>query len=461
MNAQDQLYIVKLAMLQAGLQGAKALGGSLLKGMSAPVQKVFGLGQKAVGRVQQGAGVATNNPALLQQGTDLVAKGVARRAENGLRNGLGAVNKATGQANTLMDRVGRGVGMAAVGAPLAMAPFKIPELMGANSVDPTAVKEHAMASAQNRVNSHMQSLTDMPFMQRIQTALNPESFSQGILNNSQQFSDLYNNLSTGKPLNNPGIMSYLGSMNPFLGIDPVKQKVRYEMMNSMNKGAMEKEALMGALGTGAKLGWQGLKGKFMQGAGNLAAKIPSLAAKGENMFFKGMQHSDDAAKGLKNFTSKAPSLGQQYAAKGIHGAIMNPGKTALGLGGAALTPYFMASSYGAGQRSVYNNAQSDAEGMADYQFANEYSQPGFMGTLKRLGGAIMPETAQSYVNNKTYQTLHPQEQQQEQSQYTQQQPAGRSGVRWNGLPSFSSIFGAARIGSAILGGAPTTNSIGR
>lgn len=454
MNEQDQLYIVKLALLQAGLQGAKALGGSVLKGMAAPVKKVFGLGQKAVGRVQQGAGVATNNPQLLQQGTDLVAKGVATRGQYGLRNGLRAVNKATGQANTLMDRVGRGVGMAAVGAPLAMAPFKIPELMGANSVDPSVVKEHAMQSAQNRVNSHMQSLTDMPFMQRIQTALNPESFSHGILNNSQQFGDLYNDLSSGKPLNDPGIMSYLGSMNPFLGIDPVKQKVRYEMMNAMEKGAMEKEALMGALGQGAKLGWQGLKGKFMQGAGNLMAKMPSLASRGEDMFFKGMQHSDDAAAGLTNFAAKAPTLGQQYAAKGIHGAVMNPGKTALGLGGAALTPYFMASSYGDGQRSVYNNAQADAEGMADYQFANEYAQPGFMGTLKRLGGAIMPETAQSYVNNKTYQTLHPQDQQKYGQQPTPERPQ-----HWWARPGF--LVGAARVGHAVMGGPPTTDWIGK
>lgn len=101
-----------------------------------------------------------------------------------------------------------------------------------------------------------------------------------------------------------------------------------------------------------------------------------------------------------------PSVGQSMVGKGVYNAIANPFKTTLGVGGAALTPYMLASSYGNGQSSVYDNAVNAANGMADYQFTQQFAQPGMMGMGQRMMGAVMPGFAANYVNQQTGNSLY-------------------------------------------------------
>lgn len=424
MTSQEKLaaswaMMEKQAIFGAAVKGAVGNAGKWLankvgqrtftSGLAAPVSKLYGGVQKLYGRGQQAVAGLTNNQGLYNRGASNLMSGTAQRGAAGLRSGLQA-------PNPWSYRMGRGVGMAAIGAPLAMSSMQAATLAGANSVDPAVVAEYAKGQAHNRVNSRMQEFTNMPFMDRLRTAMDPSEFTNNILSNSAEFQGLNNDMQNGPPTA-PGMMGYMASFNPLLGRDPIKQQVLYNMFNKQGAyipALMAKEATgMGAIVRGAgSAGWQALKGWGRNALGKVQQKIPgtnplnAITNKGQ-----GTMAMNRAKKTMDTLMNPAaplpqPSVGQSMVGKGVYNAIANPFKTTLGVGGAALTPYMLASSYGNGQSSVYDNAVNAANGMADYQFTQQFAQPGMMGMGQRMMGAVMPGFAANYVNQQTGNSLY-------------------------------------------------------
>jgi hypothetical protein len=81
-------------------------------------------------------------------------------------------------------------------------------------------------------------------------------------------------------------------------------------------------------------------------------------------------------------------------ARGAYQVGRNPGTSAMAAGGMALMPAFMASEYKGGKNQVFDQAAQNARGMADMQFAHQYSNTN---PLMRWGAALMPGMAQKYV----------------------------------------------------------------
>lgn len=379
--SQSNNVMQKQALMKA--IGTLAARKGFLGGLAAPIpklvggmQKVYGRGQQGVAAVRQGLGSSTDdllkNP-LFQRGSQNVSAGRALREQAGFRAGLSA-------PNSLTHRLGRGIGGVALGAPLVLAPTTIAEYAGAANADPAFAEEYAKNMAYDRAQSRLGQFKNMPFMDRMKAVYDPQSFTSQLQmpeaeNLQQAMAD--NNL------NNPGILKYLASFNPFMGSasDVISQKVRSEMMRNMQpKEAGEKQAM-----------------------GLLAKAMPALRGIGTAFRRGGM-----ATKHNYNF---APSQKGPIWRTGLNRAAYevgkSPGTAALGLGGAALTPYFLGSSYDAGKNQVYDAAARDAMGMADLQLNEKFNQPGFMGGLGRAGMAIAPGMGSDMILQQIRQSMFP------------------------------------------------------
>lgn len=393
---------------------------NFLGGLMAPVSKLYGGVKKVVGLGQQGAAGLTNNSGLYAQGAKNVAQGAAQRADAAF---MPAIKKGPLPWGY---RAGRILGGATIGAPLFMAPFKGSEYMGAASADPSLVEGHAKAMAQDRISQRGTEFAAMPFMQRMQAAWNPEQFSNKILNSSPEALDVHSTLQQG-PTNNPGVMKYLASFNPFLGLDPIKQKVRHSVFTGMgiNKQGMDKsgqQLFSKFIAPAAKAGWKA----FRSAAPRTPAFNKSVGRRAVNKI-------------LMPAPGAAPAtVGQGMLTRGVYHAAANPVKTGLGVAGVASTPYFMNSSYNDGKRQVYATAADTATGLADLQFANQFSQPGMMNTGMRMGGAMFPGIMQDYINRQARNTLYQGGTQEVQA--PQQMPAAPQAPSW-----WNQIFGAEAV----------------
>jgi len=380
----------------SGQLAAKALGAlsslaakrNLVSGVAAPVsklvggmQKVYGRGQQGVAALRQGLGSSTDdllkNP-LFQRGAQNVSAGKALREQSGFLSGLRA-------PNPLQYRVGRGIGGLAIGAPLVLAPTTIAEYAGAANADPAFAEEYAKNMAYDRAESRLGQFKNMPFMDRMKAVYDPQSFTSQLQmpeaeNLQQAMAD--NNL------NNPGIMKYLASFNPFTGSpsDVISQKVRSEMMRNMQpKEAGEKQA-MGLLAK-AMPALRGMGQAFRQGRAAAKIKLPNQAPVWR--------------------TPPRTSIGRAGLNRAAYEVGKSPGSAALGLGGAAITPYFLGSSYDSGKNQVYNAAAENAMGMADLQLNEKFNQPGFMGGLGRAGMAIAPGMGSDMILQQIRQSMFP------------------------------------------------------
>lgn len=361
-----------------------------LGGLAAPVAKFQGGMQRMLGYGQQGVAKLRNLNAphasayrrdpLFQRGRANLQAGATTRQQNGFLSGLGS-GKSPGY------RVGRGVGAVALGAPLMSAPFVGAEYAGAATVDPATVQEYAKYMAQDRVNGRMQQFASMPFMQRMQTAWNPESFTQQVAESAPEAASLQQAMTTGGA-NNPGIMKYLNSFNPFSGSadDVIGQKVRATMLQGLQNGT-PKQATVGSLLTrfaapAARAGWNTLRGNSSAAGG-----LRSLS-------------------GILRGGAQPASKLQTSVAKGVYGLAANPSKALMPALGAGGMGYFMNNSFNGGRQSVYNHAGSNAQGMADLAFMERFNQPGFMGGATRFGAALAPGMAQNYVNKQMSNILY-------------------------------------------------------
>jgi len=379
--SQSDNLMQKQALMKA--IGTLAARKGFLGGFAAPIpkfvggiQKAYGRGQQGVATLRQGLGSSTDdllkNP-LFQRGSQNVSAGKALREQAGLFAGLKA-------PNTLSHRVGRGLGAVAIGAPLFNLPFTAASYAGAANADPELAKEYAKNMAYDRVAERLGQFENTPFLDRAKSIFNPQGFTQQF--QMPEAENLYESISNNN-LNNPGIMKYLASFNPFTGSpsDVIKQKVRSEMMRNMQpKEAGEKQAM-----------------------GLLAKAMPVLRGIG-TAFRRGRM----TTKHNYNFapTQKGPiwRTGLNRAAYEVG---KSPGNAALGLGGAVITPYFLGSSYNAGKNDVYDSAANDAMGMADLQLMEKFNQPGFMGGLGRTAMAIAPSMGKDMILKQIRQSMFP------------------------------------------------------
>lgn len=371
------------AAILKGVQNLASRKG-FLGGLAAPIPKLFGGIQKAYGRgqqgvaaVRQGLGSSTDdllkNP-LFQRGSQNVSAGRGLREQAGFRAGLSA-------PNSLTHRLGRGIGGVALGAPLMLAPSTIAEYAGAASADPAFAEEYAKNMAYDRAEERLGQFQNMPFLDRMKAVYDPQSFTQQL--QMPEAENLHQAMADNN-LNNPGILKYLSSFNPFMGStsDVISQKVRSEMMRNMQpKAASEKQAMQLLLNKAMPV-LRGMQTAFRRG---------------------GM-----ATKYNKNFTpSQKGPIWRTGLNRAAYEVGKSPGTAALGLGGAAITPYFLGSSYDSGKNQVYDAAARDAMGMADLQLMNKFNQPGFMGGLGRAGMAIAPGMGSDMILKQIRQSMFP------------------------------------------------------
>lgn len=399
----------KQAMSQvAKHMGALASRKDFLGGLLAPIpklfggmQKIYGRGQQGVAAVRQGLNSSTDdllkNPAF-QRGSQNVAAGKLLREQSGLRSGLKA-------PNTWKYRTGRGLGAVAIGAPLVNLPFAAAEYAGAANADPELAKEYAKNMAYDRVEERLGQFRNMPFLERAKTIFNPQGFTQQL--QMPEATDLYQHMSNNN-LNNPGIMKYLASFNPFMGSpsETINQKVRSEMMRYLQpKAASEKQAM--SLVNKAMPVLRGIGTAFRQG--RLAANTQHLPQLQPSRLPVSQYLSQLQPSSLP----KATPIWRDVLNRASYFTGKNPGTAALSLSPALITPYFLGSSYDAGKNQVYDSAANDAMGMADLGLMEKFNQPGFMGGLGRAGMAIAPGIGSDMILNQIRQSMFPEVNQQQ------------------------------------------------
>jgi hypothetical protein len=380
--------------------GAVAKGiGSLAKrqdfvgGLLAPLVKTYGGAQRAIGYGKQ-LPAAFKNPnatrnvlkkdKLFSEGAKNIQKGNQLRDQASLK-------KVLDPTNPLSYRLGRGLGAATIGAPIAVAPFTVPRYLGAASADPEVAKEYAKNVAYQRVQDRLKQFSGMSFLDRIQTAWSPERFTQNL--ESPEASSVYANLANND-VNNPGILKYLASFNPFMGSPEsiINQKIRSEILRNVqgNKEASvltKKTAYAGA----AKF-----LNKVLKPAYNFGKKTRGLAP---------------GAKLPRKVKPYDPFKGKSYF-EGLAGNYaLNMGKhpvlTPLTTLGTAYLPFGMAGSYQDGKQQVYDQAAETAAGLADLGFMEKFNQPGFMGGLGRTGMAVAPGMVSDMLLNQVRQSMFP------------------------------------------------------
>lgn len=358
-------------------------------GLAGPVVNAFGGLKRLVGRGRQIPAMYKDPKAtrdvlmkdkLFAQGAKDMRQGEALRDKANLFN---IFNK----DKSIGYRVGRGVGAVGVGAPLTLAPFTLSSYLGAANADPQLAQEYAKNMAYDRAESRLNQFSEMPFLDRIQSAWNPEKFSENL--RSPEAVDLHENLANNN-INNPGILKYLAGFNPFLSSpdDVIRQRIRSEVLRNMqgNKAASDSTKQANML---SQLFNKALKpayalGKKYRGRGT---KLP---------------------RAIKNYTG---TPGKTYLENIAERYAMNLGKnpimTPLATLGAAATPFGMYGSYQSGKNQVYDDAANTAMGLADLQLMEKFNQPGFMGGLSRAGMAIAPGMGRDMILNQIRQSMFP------------------------------------------------------
>jgi hypothetical protein len=392
-NQTEKQAFTHLAKGMGSLASRKDFIGGLL----APLVKTYGGLQRAVGYGKQLPAVMKNPNAtkgvlkkdkLFAQGSKDIQAGGALRQQSEL-------NKIFDSKTPLGYRAGRGLGAAAIGAPIALAPFTIPQYLGAASADPALAKEYAKNTAYDRVQERLNQFSEMPFLERIQTAWKPEKFTQNL--QAPEAASVYESLSDNN-INNPGILKYLSSFNPFLSNpdDVISQKVRSEILRNMQNGKEASDLTKQATAL------QNLFYKVLKPAYNYGKSTRGIAVGGK------------VPKKIKPYN---PHRGKSYV-QGLMGdaavlAGKHPVLSSLGALGVGLTPYSMYNSYQAGKDRVYNEAANTATGMADLGFMEKFNQPGFMGGLGRAGMAIAPGMGSDMILKQIRQSMFPEVNQQQ------------------------------------------------
>lgn len=333
-------------------------------GLAAPVVKLLGKGQRAYGWAQQGVAAARaggkatmqelQNSPLYMRGAQNAARGTSLRTRAGLQSGI------IGEGRSLGYRAGRGLGMVGIGAPIAMAPFTLASYAGAASADPAVAAEHAKNTALQRMEDRMSQFQAMPLLERIQTAWNPEKFTSQL--NMPEAGDLGTAMAENN-INNPGIMKYLTSFNPFFG-DPsevIQQKVRAEMMRALGQQQAKQASMFKKLMPGIRTAWR---------AGRIASKNPDSLP-------------------LAVVGGKTPAW-QSLINDGVYNVAKSPFTTPLTAAWAAAAPLALPGIYYSGQKSVYNQAAQDARGLVDMQMHSMFNTPGFSAGAGRFGAAVAP-----------------------------------------------------------------------
>ena len=393
----SQQHITKQALAAA----VSALGKQVAKktftsGLLAPIHKALGGVQKTLGYGQKGLAYAKNlnkplsemddaSKALLEKGRANIAAGGEARALSGFRSGLKGQADVEGvrapfsAENPLSFRAGRLLGGIGIGAPIMAAPFTAAEYLGGATTSNDKIENIAKSEALKRIQQRTQEYADTPFLDRLKTIFSPQDYTAKMLESSPEALDLYDASQRG--INNPGIMKYIMSFNPFLGsADSVmREKVRSEILRQMGQN---KQANVGVAAKG------GL---------NLAKNIISKAWQGGRAATKNV--GDLASKELPALATDAP-VWQNLLNKGIYGIAKSPGSAALGAAGIAAPVYLVGSSFGAGRDAVYDQAAQDARALADLQFAGNFGQEGFGAGLMRTIAALAPGLMQNYVNSK-------------------------------------------------------------
>jgi hypothetical protein len=369
-------------------------GDDFLSGLAGPIVNTYGGLQKLMGYGRQLPALYKNPKTtrdvllkdnLFAQGAKDIRRGNTLRTRAGLQN-IFNTDKSIGY------RLGRGVGAGAIGAPIVFAPFTLSSYLGAANADPQLAQEYAKNRAYDRVESRLNQFSEMPFLDRIQTVLKPEKFSENL--NSPAASDIYENLANNN-INNPGILKYLSSFNPFITNpdEVIKQRVRSEVLRNMQSGKSASELTKQA---------NILKHIFT----NVLQPAYSLGKQ-----YRGLPMNAKLPKALRDY-NKTP--GQSYLENLAGNYAMNLGKnpvlTSLGTLGAAYTaqlPFAMRDSYQAGKNNVYNEAGLAAEGLADLGIMDKFNQPGFMGGLGRAGMAIAPGMGRDMILKQIRQSMFP------------------------------------------------------
>lgn len=368
-----------------------------LGGLLAPLVKTYGGLQRAVGYGKQLPAVMKNPNAtkrvlkkdkLFSQGTRDIKTGNKLRQQS-------AFEKIFDSKNPMGYRVGRGVGTAALGAPIALAPYTVPHYLGAASADPELAKEYAKNTAYDRVQERLNQFSSMPFLERMQSAWKPEKFTQTL--QSPEASSVYESM-TGDNINNPGILKYLSSFNPLLSNPEavIDQKIRSEIFRNMQSG-------------------------------KAASDITKQANMLRNLFTKVLKPAYDFGKKTRGLSvgAKLPKKikpydthkGKSYVEGLLGDAAVTVGKhpvlASLGALNTAYMPFGMYNSYQAGKNQVYDSAANDAMGMADLGLMEKFKQPGFMGGLGRAGMAIAPGMGSDMILNQIRQSMFPEVNQQQ------------------------------------------------
>jgi hypothetical protein len=381
---------------QAGLQKAVmdlASRKDFLGGLAAPVAKLFGGGQKLVGTVQKAIPQIKNfdkplseiaDSPLMQQGAKNVQQGDELRKLTSLFSKDSWMPRIFDKSLPTQYRVGRGLSTAAVGAPLVYAPFNLAEYAGAANADVGKATGRAKQMAANRIKQRTEQFANMPFLERIQTAWNPEKFTSQIAESAPELQDLAQASQTGG-ITPPGVMSYLASLNPFLSSpsDVIKQKTRSALMDlmrekglDMNKSGTDKKAnklILEGLKNAIKPAWN-LGRQTAKANKNLSAPLPNL--------IKDPNHTP-----IQDFLSRT-----------AYSVAKNPGTAAAkGIAGIGV-PYGMYASYNAGKQQVEDQLTQDAAAMADMQAMNTFATPGLAGGLGRLIAALAPGIIGNKVN---------------------------------------------------------------
>jgi hypothetical protein len=366
-------------------------GDDFLSGLAGPVVNFYGGLKRLAGYGKQLPAIYKDPNAAksvlmkdpnFARGIKDVRRGAMLRSRAGIEN-IFNPNKSVGY------RVGRGVGAVGIGAPIALAPFTVASYLGAGSADPQLAQEYAKNVAYERMRERLNQFSEMPFLDRIQTAWNPEKFTEKL--RSPEAADLYENMSTNN-INNPGIMKYLTGFNPFISSpnDVITQKVRSEVLRNMqgNKSASFVTKQANPL--------QQLFTKVLQPAYAMGKQ------------FRGLSAGTKLPKSIRSFTG---TPGQSYL-EGLAGRYaMNLGKnpilTPLATAGAAYLPFGIYGSYQGGKNQVYEDAARTAEGLADLGFMEKFNQPGFMSGVNRFGMAIAPGLGKDLILNQIRQSMFP------------------------------------------------------
>ena len=388
---------------QAGGIMSKFIGMGLKKnflgGLTAPVTKFVGGVRNAYGQGQKAWAAATNRslPAAQLQALPLYQRGVSNASKGmHLRNKtefFRGINPFAAH-NNLGYSAGRLAGGLTVGSALWSAPFTASSYLGAYNADPEIAKQRALAGAANAANGRMQQFAEMPFMDRLRTAWDPSSFVTQAYDSSPQLQSFIEAIQNNKT-DAPGFTQYLSSFLPIVGDyeNTVGQAVRAKMLSQLpqayGKSANVASKLFSQyVAPAAKLGWRHLWNPAKRA-------LPAFSPGGSGV-----------TTAVSKLHGRIPSAMEGLAARAAYSTVAHPFKTLARGAGAAVVPWLLADSYGQGKNTVYDQAEQAGGGLGDYQFMNQFMQPGFMGGLQRFGAAMMPGMAQNYVGNKTQQLLY-------------------------------------------------------